>query len=404
MKILPTQARERIAALDALRGFAILGILLMNIQSFSMIGAAYFLPNTYGDFAGINKWVWQFTHLFADLKFISLFSVLFGAGMVLFTERLVAKGIKGLRLHYRRTFWLLLLGLIHAYAIWHGDILVTYAFCALFVVLFRKKKPVTLFVLGAVFLLIGSGLYVMSGLSLPHWPPEALEGFKANWNPGSEAVAKEVAIFRGSWLEQMDKRVEESIIMQTMVFFYFMVWRCTGMMLLGMALYKSRIITGERSSGFYKRLLAIGLIVGLSIILFGIHQNQKASFAVEYSFFIGSQFNYWGSIGMVLAYLALIMLLVKNVEKNWLVKSLSAVGQMALSNYLIQSLICSFIFYGHGLGLFGSLERWQQLLIVIGIWVLQMIYSPIWLKYFKYGPFEWLWRSLTYWKVQSIKK
>ncbi|NQU87077.1 MAG: DUF418 domain-containing protein, partial [Mariniphaga sp.] len=127
-------------------------------------------------------------------------------------------------------------------------------------------------------------------------------------------------------------------------------------------------------------------------------------FEIKYSFFIGSQFNYWGCLGVSLGYIAIIMLLVQIFKNGWIIKSLKAVGQMAFTNYLMQTIICTFIFYGHGIGMFGKVERTSQILIVFAIWIFQMIVSPIWLRYFYYGPFEWLWRSLTYRSLQPMKR
>lgn len=123
----PVAPSERIVSLDVLRGFAVLGILIMNIQSYAMPGAAYFNPMAYGDLTGLNKWVWILSHIFADQKFMTLFSILFGAGIVLMTGKVEARGQRSAGLHYRRTFWLFIIGMMHAYLLWHGDILVTYA-------------------------------------------------------------------------------------------------------------------------------------------------------------------------------------------------------------------------------------------------------------------------------------
>ena len=138
---LPTQPKERIIALDFLRGFALLGILLMNIQSFAMPFAAYFNPTAYGDLTGVNRWVWIGSHIVADNKFMTIFSILYGAGIVLITQKLEKKGHGSAGLHYRRTFWLLVIGMAHAYLLWYGDILVTYALAALLVYFFRKRSP-----------------------------------------------------------------------------------------------------------------------------------------------------------------------------------------------------------------------------------------------------------------------
>ena len=188
----PTAPSDRIVAMDALRGFAVLGILIMNIQSFSMIDAAYLNPTAYGDFTGINKWIWIGSHLFADEKFMAIFSMLFGAGVIMITAKRDTAGLSAASLHYRRTFWLLVLGLAHAYLIWHGDILVTYALCALGVFLFRKRSPKFLLVFG---------------LTIPHWPEEAVREFGTYWIPDSESVSRTTTALLGGIAQQMKHRV-----------------------------------------------------------------------------------------------------------------------------------------------------------------------------------------------------
>ena len=175
-------------------------------------------------------------------------------------------------------------------------------------------------------------------------------------------------------------------------------------MLLGMAFFKWAIITGEKSNKFYTIAGTIGLLIGLPIIITGIYTNFTADWVVNYSIFLGWQYNYWGSLIVAFAYLCLIMLISKFIRETFPGQSLSAVGRMAFTNYIMQSLICTFIFYGHGLGLFGSVERFMQLIIVVSIWIVQLIYSPLWLKYFQYGPLEWLWRCGTYFKWQPFRK
>ncbi len=404
MKVKPTTSPERIVSLDILRGFAILGILIMNIQSMSMIGAAYLNPTAYGDFTGINKMVWIISHIVADSKFMSIFSILFGAGIILFTERLKEKGIKSLNIHYRRSFWLIILGLLHAYLIWYADILVAYGISALWVVLFRKKKAKSLLIVGIIFTSIGSILYLFTGFSIPFMPEASKAGMMENWLPAAESVAREIKLYSGSYLEQMEIRIPEAIEMQTFLYFFLVGWRSGGLMLIGMALYKWGVLSAKKTKQFYIKLALIGLLIGYLIIGLGLVKNFNHNFSMEYSFFIGSQYNYWGSIFVALGYIGIVMFLLLLLKKGWLSRSLQAVGQTALSNYLIQSIIGTFIFYGHGLGLFGQVERAQQILFVFGIWALQLIISPVWLKYFKFGPFEWLWRSLTYWKLQEIKR
>jgi len=401
--ISPTLLSERYYSLDLLRGIAVLGILIMNVQSFAMIQAAYMNPTAYGDFTGINRWIWILSHIFADQKFMTIFSILFGAGIILLTQRAEAKGVSAAGLHYRRTFWLLLIGLAHAYMLWHGDILVPYALCALFVFLFRKLRAKTLFIIGIIFISIPSIIYLLYGWSMQYWPAEQIQETLINWKPTPEIVAKELSDFRGGWLEQMNQRVPAALFLETVLFLIWSMWRAGGLMLIGMAFFKWGFLTAERKEEFYKRGLTIGLVVGLVFIVFGLIRNFQEDFIMEYSFFIGSQFNYWGSLFLSFAFICLVMLLSRRNIKNRLFNSLAGVGRTAFSNYLLQTVICTAIFYGHGLGLIGYVERGPQFLIVVALWVFQIFITNIWLRYFRFGPAEWLWRSLTYWKLQPMK-
>ncbi len=398
----PTQPDERIASLDILRGFAVLGILVMNIQNFSMISAAYLNPMAYGDLTGINKLVWMLSHLFADLKFMGLFSILFGAGLILFTERLETKGRKPGGVYFRRMFWLLIIGAIHGYLFWSGDILFSYAVCGFLLFFFRKMKARSLMILGVLVLGAGSLLYLLSGLSLPFWPEQSVQQTLLSWKPEPSFYEREIALLTGSFAEQLQFRIPETIKFQTFLFFFFIGWRAGGMMLIGMALYKWRILTAERSPAFYTRLMAGGFLLGLAVIGTGIQQNFAANWSLEFSMFLGMQYNYWGSLAMVAGYIGLLMLFSKSGTRSGLKNALAATGRMAFTNYLMQTVICTWIFYGHGLGLFGRVERWGQILIVFAIWGIQLVLSPLWLRYFRYGPVEWLWRSLTYVKLQSM--
>ena len=162
----PVTQSDRIVPIDVLRGFAVLGILVMNIQAFSMIGAAYFNPTAYGNFQGLNYAVWLISHLLADSKFMTIFSLLFGAGIVLMSERMESTGRKPTPVHYRRMVILLIIGIAHAYLLWDGDVLYAYAMCGILVFLFRRLKPTTLIVFGLVVIAIGSLLALFSQWSM----------------------------------------------------------------------------------------------------------------------------------------------------------------------------------------------------------------------------------------------
>jgi len=193
--------------------------------------------------------------------------------------------------------------------------------------------------------------------------------------------------------------------METGVLLMIFLWRAGGLMLVGMALYKWKFLSAEKSTSYYTKCFAISWLVGLPIVIYGIFQNYFHNWELGYSMlFKGSQFNYWGSLFISFGFICLIMIMVRSDNFNWLKSRLAAVGQMALTNYLMQSIICVFIFYGIGLGLFATVERIWQVGIVLSVWIVELIWSKPWLNKYLFGPFEWLWRSLTYWSIQPIKK
>ncbi len=214
----PITETERIESLDVLRGFAVLGILVMNIQSFSMIGAAYLNPTAYGDLTGANYMVWLFSHVLTDRKFMTLFSMLFGAGIVLMTSRREAGGGRTAGVHYRRMGLLLLVGLLHAYLLWYGDILHAYALCGFIVYLFRRWRPRTLIVVGLLSVAFASALAVFFDWSIQYWPPESLEDMMKSWAPSDAVIAKEVTSYRGGWVEQLPHRALIAVFFQTLIF------------------------------------------------------------------------------------------------------------------------------------------------------------------------------------------
>ncbi|MEM1002526.1 MAG: DUF418 domain-containing protein [Bacteroidota bacterium] len=398
----PVFKHERIIALDVLRGFAILGILVMNIQSFSMPGAAYLNPMAYGDMSGMNKWVWMLSHIFADQKFMSIFSILFGAGVILFTDNAERRTGKSAVLHYRRTFWLLLIGLIHAHLIWFGDILVTYALCGFLVYLFRRKKPMTLLLAGLIIVALHTVIYIYFGWSLSYWPEQSIFETKEAWKPSMEAINNEIAAYTGSFSQQQAIRSQSALMLEIFVFLTTFLWRAGGLMLVGMALYKWGVLSASKPKTFYQKGLAMSWTLGLPIIAFGIVDNFDNNWSMEFSMFFGGQYNYWGSLFISFGYICAIMLWIKTSLFESFKIRLAAVGRMALTNYLMQSLICVFVFYGSGLGLFGQLNRGEQIGIVIAIWLVQLAWSKPWLEDFKFGPFEWLWRTLSYKKKQPV--
>lgn len=393
----PLAQTDRIVSIDLLRGIAVLGILIMNIQHFSMPSAAYINPSAYGDLTGWNKWIWILSHMLASGKFMSIFSMLFGAGILLFTQRAEFKNKNSALLHYRRMGWLLLFGLMHAYLLWPGDILVSYSLCGMLVFLFRDKRPGSLIQIALAFFMVPILLDIFFAVSIPVWPEGVWKSTMETWAPGAEKLQHNLDVYRSGWLEQMELRVPSALFMQTRYFMMRPFWRVTALMLLGMALFKWGIFSSERSSRFYLRMALIGLVSGYILSGLGTYLNFARHWTMEYAMFTGAQFNYLGSLAVALGYTGMTMLIGKSTGYAGFKRVLAAVGRMAFTNYILMTLICTFLFYGHGLGLYGSVERKFQVLIVLSVWILILIISPLWLRRFRFGPLEGMWRALSYW-------
>jgi uncharacterized protein len=399
----PLTQNERILAIDVLRGVALLGILIMNIQSFSMIGAAYENPTAYGDLTGVNYAVWLGGRFVADQRFMSIFAMLFGAGIVLITQRQEAAGGRPARIHFRRSGLLILFGLLHAYLLWDGDILYTYGVCALAAYFFRRLSPRWLMAIGMALLLVPPIFNHAMALALPHLREETRAEFERGWRPSPEEIQKELAAYRGSWLDEMRFRVPSSFMMETVIFAFWTSWRAGGLMLIGMALFKLGVFTGSRSAGCYFWFIGACLPIGTLLTALGVRHDFAHDWDLS-CLFIGMNYNYFGSLFTSFAWIGLIMLLCKFQVWPRLLARCAAVGQTAFSNYILQTLICTTFFYGHGFGLFGKVQRIDQFLLVCAIWALQLLVSAWWLKKFRAGPLEWVWRWLTYGQRQPFRK
>ena len=395
----PVEAPDRVASLDVLRGFAVLGILVMNIQGFAMPMAAYFNPTAYGDLSGINLFTWLLGYLFVDQKFLSMFALLFGAGICLFADRAEARGGRSAGLHYRRMFWLLLFGLVHAYFLWSGDILVTYALCGSVLFFLRNLSPRKLALTGLAVFSVASVVYLAAGLTTEYIPDKDVAEIVAFWAPDAARIEAELLAYRGGWFVQQAQRSADTMEMHTTALPIKLLWQSAGIMLMGMALYRWRVLSAVRSDVFYRRLALAGFGVGAPVVAAGAWWNFAAGWSWDRSMFLGSQFNYWGSLAMALGYVGLAMLAVRRGWFPGLRTRLAATGRMAFTNYIAQTLICTTIFYGHGFGLLGSVDRWQQVIVVIAVWGIQLWWSPPLLRRFRYGPLEWSWRALTYCRI-----
>jgi uncharacterized protein len=400
----PTAGADRIVSLDVLRGVAVLGILVMNIQSFAMIDAAYFHPLSFGDLTGWNYATWLASHLLADTKFFTIFSMMFGAGVVLMSDRQRATNRPTVGLHYRRMLVLLFLGMSHGYLFWHGDVLYAYAMCGMVAFLLRGLRPRLLLLLGLLLFTIHSVNYLLIGLSTPMWPETELQAFVHQFRPTADMIAEEVAIYRGDWMTIFWHRTTATFQMETFVFMGFIGWEAGGLMLIGMGLYKLGVLSGRLRSSTYVALLIGGTIAGLCMSFVGLRYINETAWEPIYSFTAGRAYNRWGALPLSLAWISLVMLACKHGWLTWLTTRLASVGRMALTNYLAQSILCTTLFYGYGFGLFGEVSRLGQLGVVIAIWILQLLWSPLWLRHFRFGPIEWLWRSCTYLRLQPLRR
>jgi len=423
----PVAATERIQAVDVLRGFALLGILWMNIVSFALPEAAYFNPRVAGGDTGWNLWVWQFTYVFLDGRMRGIFSLVFGAGALLLITRAEERGAGAsiADIYYRRILWLLLFGVLHAYLIWYGDILYPYALLGLILYPMRKLSVRALLIVAGVQVVLLTGMGVGDSFRLREMREKATKADQAaargekltgeqeeaqkEWKdelkkifPGPEEIKKETDAYRGGWVSAMKQRAKTVWRWHALPYYFPFFWDMLMMMLIGMALVKARVLGAERSYRFYGWMAAIGLAAGLPVNAFGAWKSVQVGFE-PVALPLAMATYQIGRVASTLAYVALLLMIVKSGALGWLTRRLAAVGQTAFSNYISHSAICTLIFYGFGLGMFGKLERYQVYAIVPAIWVFNLAVSPVWLRHFRFGPLEWCWRSLTYWKRQPMR-
>ena len=398
----PVEEHARIGSIDVLRGFALLGILLLNITAFGLHSAGYFNPlvplgETVAD-RELNVRVWGAVSVLFEGAMRALFSMLFGAGVVLFT----AGRVNARSLHFRRNLWLLVFGLVDAFLLlWTGDILMVYALAGMILYGLRDWSPRRLVVTSAVLMVVmGVGLGA-AGWGLGQWravdpsDPGWTE-FAAEFTPTVEAYEEELAERRASYLSAFAWSAEHMV--GVIGSFVLLVPDALAMMLLGMVLFKVGVLDASRSVGWYARLAVVGFGVGLVTNLWELRHALVADLDLLATFPIIVPTYHLGRLGMALGYLGLVMIMCKSGALPWLRGALGAVGRMALTNYLMHSLICLVLFTGLGFSLVGVLERWQLYPIVFAIWAFQLWVSPKWLSRHRFGPAEWLWRTATYGK------
>jgi uncharacterized protein len=406
-------ALTRHISLDALRGFAVMGILAMNIIGFSMPEWAYVSPGVYGGETLADRISWFFSFVFVDGKMRGLFSLLFGASMMLVIERAEAKQQSAARVHYARMFWLAIFGLSHFFFLWFGDILFLYATVGSIAFLMHHWEPRRLIKWALIIYGLGFLLWALiyGGMQALQWfatQPTAPAELKQSYqemlaSPDfSVDLAGELALHRGDWWGIVSSKLAEwytplTLILQS-------ITETLPLMLLGMAMKKNGFLTGEWDDADYRywvrRLLLPGVL--LTALIGAWTWASGFNLITTLAAFLA-----WSMIPrlmMTIAYAAMLILLIRRLAGGALLARVAAAGRAAFTNYLGTSIVMTTIFYGYGLGLFGYVSRPALWLFVIGAWGVMLLWSKPWLERFHYGPLEWLWRSLARMELQPLRK
>jgi uncharacterized protein len=399
----PVAESERITPLDVLRGVGVLGILALNIKSFSMVGAAYVNPQL-GGLAGANYWVWYLTTVLGENRFATIFSMLFGAGVVLMTGRQKASRWRVALLHYRRMLALMLIGAAHALLLWNGDILFLYGLCGLVLFLVRRFPAWLLMLLGVLVLAGSAGYSYYRFLELSSGGGGELGEFVRRSRPDSAMIDEETQAYLNGWFGEVAYRAPKVWQGWTNWRMLFGVGLVGGWMLIGMGLFKVGAFSAALSRRAYWVMSAGGLGAGLPALMYMAHLQTQESANPITTRLEADLYARWASLLVTLAYVGIVMLVCQSPRLAPLTAPLAATGRMALTNYLMQSVICTTIFYGRGFGLFGQVDRVGQMIVVLGVWALQLALSPLWLSFFRFGPVEWLWRTMTYLKLQPMRR
>jgi uncharacterized protein len=429
----PVGQQERIIILDSLRGIAILGILLMNIPGFALPSpAAYGDLTVLNELGTINQKVWYFIEMTFAGSQRALFSMLFGAGMILFISGKEKKveGLMPAEYFFRRQLWLLVFGLFNAFVLlWFWDILFLYAICGMVIFAFRRLSPKALIIAAALCLvfqtvrdnvdffreknIIARGeIIAKMDTSTQKLTNDqlaelnAMNGLKDKYSLASKQKEAEKSLKKigGDYAALYEYQSERSYHGE-IYYTYFGLWDVLIFMFLGMAFYKNGILTGDAPIRIYWLMFIVGMVLGGLLTWYKLNGISSLNFN-QYDIVKNVPLEIYELARTVrsIGIFAFIMLLYKSGAFKWLFAMMRPVGQMAFTNYLAQSFLVGLFFYGIGFGMFGKLQRYEIYYVVAATWALQIIWSNIWLRYFRFGPLEWAWRSLTYWEIQPMKK
>ncbi len=399
----PVGARERIEVMDVLRGFALLGILLMNIEGF--VGPLFeSVTGVNPRFEGADRWMDAVIYVFVQGKFITLFSLLFGMGFAVMLERANATGSSGTALYARRLLALLGIGLAHALLIWSGDILLTYTLLGFVLLLCFRRTPLSRLpkwgiALYALPLLL---TFAMAGFSsLAQQDPQAAAEFQKGMAAQAQQMASLIegerrAFGSGTYMEAVAQRATDTGAMLGFVVFFGPT--LLGVFLFGAWFMRSGVIRDSAAHlPLFRRLRNLGFGIGLPLMLWSAWSHPTMSFSgITIGGSAAQAAAQVANLLMMLAYMSVIVLAMQQPAWAHRLRWLAPAGRMALTNYLLQSLVCTLVFYGYGLGYFERLPRAWQPLFVLAVFSAQVVFSRWWLSRHRHGPMEWLWRWLTY--------
>lgn len=396
---------DRLIHLDVLRGFALLGILLVNFEWFLRPLQAIMLGSEPG-LSMADQFTDALVTTLGEGKFYPLFSMLFGAGFALMAERALKRAAPFWGVYLRRLMVLMAIGLIHTLLVWGGDVLLVYAISAfLMILLFRRTPSRRLWKWGLFFISIPvilmwlGSLSIMAASTQPDLQAEILEGFAADEAALREKIAQAKIVHdSGSFIDNVALRVDDTLF--KLQYFLFWATPIIGYFLLGRWLVVSdRLMNPDEHAMYFRRWRSRGLLFGLfastlaTWLLWDVASNVPTLDAA-----LGNTLAIYGGLLLAFGYLSAIVLSARRL------RFLAPVGQMALTNYLAQSLVWTWVIYGHGLGLWGELPRWSSIPLAFAFFGLQIVFSQWWMARYRFGPAEWLWRTLTYGERQSMRR
>jgi uncharacterized protein len=388
----PVAPAERVETIDILRGLALFGILAANIRGFAGPAATYFMPHLMWP-ALHDRLAQAFIDIFVQQKFLTIFAFLFGVGFAVQFER--AQGRRFAWTYTRRLLILIVFGLVHGLLIWFGDILLVYGLTGLLLLLFRKRADKTLLVWAGIgflvplLLMMGMAVAVRAGMPAP--PMRA---------PSASVVAGLTATFAsGTWMDIQRQRMTDAVA-HNWGFFPILLWHVGALFLLGMVAWRRRLLQpAPESLPRYRRVMTWALAIGVTANVAGTALRslfQVSMMPTNGVALVATLVRFIGTPALSLGYITLVVVLCNDPVWKARLRRFGAVGRTALTNYLLQSVIGTLLFYSYGLGLFGKLGPALLLPLTVVLFAAQVALSGWWVARFRFGPVEWLWRSLTY--------